>query len=868
MPKILAIILFSIFWGTVFVSPVHAVEGEITYTGTNTTLNGDDAYAGPFNLGFTFNYYGVNYTQAYININGTVNFAAGDSTYSNGALATSGANTSIFGFWDDLITYGQTPIYYATIGTAPDRKFVTQWTSMYFFGTSIQMGTFQIILYEGSNNIQLQYRDLLGGDRALGNSATIGLKKDGATYKQYSSNTASIVQGQSILYTPNGTTDFTVTSQTPDVGAEVSAGYDLVYLAPDGAPTSPTLVNPSNGITGVTLTPTFEWLPVDSATSYTVLISTVANFSSTVVNATGQTGTSYVLGSALNTGTTYYWRIQSVNAKGSSLSSTRSFTTGSANAAPDAPDDVSSLTLIGGSQLLTATGSTLSATLSDPDADEQIRYRLQIATDNAFTNLVIDYRSPFIAEGPITYTYGENTGTYLVGTAGTVLAADDYYLRIRAEDDAAASSSWYTISNSAFSIIPDTQAPHISSIAAAVNSSTSATITWVTNEAASSIVDYGLVSAYGFLTNEINTSPRVVNHTVQLSSLKPCARYFFRVKSTDANSNQAVSTNQNFSTTGCSTSLITTGAESTVPVTGGTVTLVNDQTTARITIPNNFASQQAAFQLNRLDTSNAPAAPSGQTLAANNLYDLVAVTASDEQLTTFDQPITFTISYGADTESTYNESTLDVYKYTDTGWEKKNCTLDVGSNTITCNLPSFSTYAVFGTQIASSVSSVSSVVTSESQSSNASIAPVCADEKPLHAPDLFQINTTKNSATIFFTPISNTSQFFVSYATDPLAMEHGVLVDLHRDGVQSVTINLLKPNSIYYFKVRGQNGCMPGDWSTILKAGTTKNMYYKYAATKLTTTVNINSSMPSVLSAVTSIEDSYPQKRCLLWWCP
>ena len=40
-------------------SQVRAVEGEITHTGTNTSLIGDDNSAGPFNLGFTFNYYGI-----------------------------------------------------------------------------------------------------------------------------------------------------------------------------------------------------------------------------------------------------------------------------------------------------------------------------------------------------------------------------------------------------------------------------------------------------------------------------------------------------------------------------------------------------------------------------------------------------------------------------------------------------------------------------------------------------------------------------------------------------------------------------------------------------------------------------------------
>lgn len=470
--RTVSIILACILVLSLQTPAARAVDGEVTYTGTNTNLIGDDNAAGPFGLGFTFQYYGTNYTQTYVNINGTLNFGAGNSEYGNGTLNSSGPSNSIYAFWDDLITdpspYDAHPIYYATVGTSPNRKFITQWTNMYFFSTTIQMGTFQVILYEGTNEIQIQYRDLLGGSRALGDSATIGIKKDNSTYKQYSANTASLTQGQAIRYTPNGSNDYTVNT---------NATYDLVYLAPEGAPTSPTLVNPTDGSTGVTLAPTFEWLPVESATSYTVLVSTVSNFSSTVVNQSGITGTSYTLGSNLSASTTYYWRVQSVNNAGSSLSPTRSFTTGSVNAAPNTPTSVSSTSLIGGGAIANAAGSTLSATLTDPDDNESVRYRLQIASDNTFTTLLVDYRSPFAAEGATEFTFGTNTGTYLVGNSSTTLTPGNYYLRIRAEDDAAASSAWYTASGIAFRIASDSTPPNLSLDPATPNPTNDATPT-------------------------------------------------------------------------------------------------------------------------------------------------------------------------------------------------------------------------------------------------------------------------------------------------------------------------------------------------------------------------------------------------------
>lgn len=539
--------LFSLFFvlTIIFICPKNllAVDGEVTYTGINTNLIGDDVAAGPFNIGFTFPFYGTNYTQAYININGTVNFGSSYNRYANVPLNTaiSGTNiadNSIYAFWDDLNTNSARNIYYATVGSSPNRKFVTQWTNIYFHGTSIQLGTFQVILYEGSNEVQIQYRDLLGGNRALGDSATVGLRKNNSLSHQYSHNTASLTQEQAIRYTPDGSGSYTVNT---------NADYELVYLAPEGAPTSPTLINPTDGTTGVTLNPTFEWLSVDSATSYTVLISTVSNFSSTVVNQSGVTGTSYTPGVSLNQNTNYYWRVQSVNSSGSSLSPTRSFTTGSINNAPNTPSSVDSDYLIGAVELSSLVGKTLTATLTDPDEGEQIRYRIQIATDSGFSDLIVDYRSPFMNEGDVTYTYGESGGSYLIGNSTTTLPVDSYYLRIRSEDDSAASSAWYTVSGVAFSVVEaaDETPPVISSVSVIDISTSTAKIVWTTDESSTSRVDYGLDNSYG--NNEISLV-YATSHSIDLSNLSPSTTYYYKVESVDSSSNVATSSDLNFTT--------------------------------------------------------------------------------------------------------------------------------------------------------------------------------------------------------------------------------------------------------------------------------------------------------------------------------
>jgi hypothetical protein len=185
----------------------------------------------------------------------------------------------------------------------------------------------------------------------------------------------------------------------------------------------------------------------------------------------------------------------------------------------------------------------------------------------------------------------------------------------------------------------------------------------------------------------------------------------------------------------------------------------------------------------------------------------------------------------------------------------------------------------------------SSSDTNNSSGSNSSSAPTCTDSKPIGISDLFQINTTNNSAKLYFTPLSTTNQYFISFSTNSNAEENGEQVSLLREGVQSETINFLKPNTTYYFKVRGQNGCTPGDWSNIMKIKTGNSIFYKNSSPVKTLTTSV--SKPSTITKSTKINSvllntptpiisQTPQptispktdtptetksKKCLLWWC-
>lgn len=133
----------------------------IAITGTNAfPVPADDAVTGQIPIGFDFNFYGNVYNTAVIQTNGIVGFGpftfTGFSPFSIPALTA--PNNYIAGIFADIdIRFGGT-ITYATIGTAPNRQFVVNYSNVvpYNGGSSAGTGTasFQIVLNEnGSFNI-------------------------------------------------------------------------------------------------------------------------------------------------------------------------------------------------------------------------------------------------------------------------------------------------------------------------------------------------------------------------------------------------------------------------------------------------------------------------------------------------------------------------------------------------------------------------------------------------------------------------------------------------------------------------------------------------------------------------------------------
>lgn len=187
---------------------------EISGTGTMVLPSSDDQWVGGINLGFFFNYYGTDYSQLAIGNNGLLFSGVGTSQYVNQPITqTPSIHGLIAPFWDDIVTWGSAgAIYYQTLGTAPNRKFVVEWYDNQHYYSSTSGITFEAILYEGTNNILFQYKDVDFGsvygstssDRPPynnGGSATVGIEDPtGNIGLQYSFNEQVITPGLAILF--------------------------------------------------------------------------------------------------------------------------------------------------------------------------------------------------------------------------------------------------------------------------------------------------------------------------------------------------------------------------------------------------------------------------------------------------------------------------------------------------------------------------------------------------------------------------------------------------------------------------------------------------------------------------------------------
>ncbi|MES2155545.1 MAG: vWA domain-containing protein [bacterium] len=163
---------------------------DISATGTALNL-GDDQLSVAISIGFSFKMFGTSHTNAYVSSNGYLTFdaAAGSGCCSGQSLPDATApNDLVAGYWEDLYPPGGGSIKYQTLGTAPLRSLVVQWTDVPHYGSASAPATFQVVLFEGSNAIEVRLDRVLsdGGNHVTGIENAAGIDASVYRYGSYS----------------------------------------------------------------------------------------------------------------------------------------------------------------------------------------------------------------------------------------------------------------------------------------------------------------------------------------------------------------------------------------------------------------------------------------------------------------------------------------------------------------------------------------------------------------------------------------------------------------------------------------------------------------------------------------------------------
>lgn len=280
---------------------------------------------------------------------------------------------------------------------------------------------------------------------------------------------------------------------------------------------TPELVAPANAATDQPVAVTLSWSGVDGATSYCVQVATSSDFAAPVVDVDGVTATSYLV-NELQPGTTYYWRVKAKNSLlESAFAAAFSFTVVDPLATPalDEPADG-------------ATGVVLNPTLSWNSVAGASRYCLQVATDAAFTTLIVD-------DDGITST-SQQIGPLAAGTT--------YYWRVKAKNELIESDFSTTFS---FAVVTPLETPVLDAPAdGATGLGKNVTLSWgAVAGAATYCVQVATDAAF---TELVIDEDGIAETSFAASGLAYGTTYYWRVKAKNAETEGAFSAARQFST--------------------------------------------------------------------------------------------------------------------------------------------------------------------------------------------------------------------------------------------------------------------------------------------------------------------------------
>lgn len=306
---------------------IGALNAQVTgYTfsstsGTYTPITGGTVLGAATNddnifannpIGFSFCYNGVTYTSFGLNANGWLYFGSATGASSYTAISSGTTNNVVAAFNFDIQGEAVTgDLRYQTIGSAPNRTLVLQWTNYDAWpsGTNTDTYNFQIRLNETTNVIDIVYGSYTLNAFRL---AQVGLRgNNNADF-----NNREVTNGINTWATSTPGAFNTSTCEANNTGLIPSSGQTYTWTPP-----TPPVAPINMTFTGVSSSGmTVNWDDNSTNESNFIVYRSLDNVVFTQVavvpsTSTATTGTPYnYVATGLFTNTLYYWRVEAVNA--------------------------------------------------------------------------------------------------------------------------------------------------------------------------------------------------------------------------------------------------------------------------------------------------------------------------------------------------------------------------------------------------------------------------------------------------------------------------------------------------------------------------------------------------------------------------
>ena len=276
---------------------------------TDTGLTGDDVVSDPFEIGFNFPFYGLNYSQLYFNTNGGITFGAGSDAYGISTLPLPSApNNLIAPFWGDLVVHNYKngnvvndgAIYYTQGGSAPNRYLILEWRDVETYkdleNTTFSPFSFEVILYENGNilaqiqSLPTRYDTTIGIENSLGDDGLLYQKGDSGLSASKAIRFSYPAGIARVQVSPLYAGQFSVIGQTnqfelkiANTGSLGADTYDLAVVSP--WTTSLYAANGSTPLTDTDGDTKVDTGPVPQSASVTIIVKITTPISAVVGNA-------------------------------------------------------------------------------------------------------------------------------------------------------------------------------------------------------------------------------------------------------------------------------------------------------------------------------------------------------------------------------------------------------------------------------------------------------------------------------------------------------------------------------------------------------------------------------------------------------